>query len=561
MPDVMSPARLYASFIPHVTNTKPSIIPTPEQAPSRVQSSEPRVSPTIEVPNRETERRMHTIQAALQLAQSDAITGCVGKWGIGSKTGGVCSRCALRLESLGGNLRIRQIRGVSSTAEGRLRPYFDKSEPGYFLGNERLFVGASRRWSTGQVSTAGVAEVTSGNVSDGSVLRESGDLQPPLTGPTGVLGEVHLKQQQLQQQLHQPSPLPAHVLPGSGSPTAIIPPDASAQLSKAATKASSHKRRFFTYLALTKPRLTALIVLSAACSYAIFPLSPLLSSPDTPSLSTLTLLYLTVGTALASAAANTLNMYMEPTYDAQMSRTRNRPLARGLLSGRQAVIFAFLCGTAGTTALWFGVGPTVAGLGVANIFLYAGIYTPMKRLSVVNTWVGAVVGGIPPLMGWAAAATAVSSVPYHDDKTGSPIPWGWLLFSLLFAWQFPHFNALSTTIAEEYKAAGYQMMSWKYPQMNARVALRYSILCFPICFGLTAVGVTDKGFLITSSVVNAWLVREAWRFWNARGLFWASVWHLPGVMVLAMVHKEGLWRRIYTAVWGTRDDEDDEWLN
>lgn len=101
------------------------------------------------------------------------------------------------------------------------------------------------------------------------------------------------------------------------------------------------------------------------------------------------------------------------------------------------------------------------------------------------------------------------------------------------------------------------MLAWVNPAMNARVALRYSLLFFPICAGLWWVGITDQGFLVTSSVVNAWVVREAWRFWKweghrgtARGLFWAGVWHLPVVMVLAMAHKKGLW----DGVWGSEEE-------
>ena len=112
--------------------------------------------------------------------------------------------------------------------------------------------------------------------------------------------------------------------------------------------------------------------------------------------------------------------------------------------------------------------------------------------------------------------------------------------------------------------AGYQMMAWKNPALNARVALRYSLLFFPICVGLCMVGVTDWGFAVDSSVANAWLVKEAYGFWKnggeggrARGLFWASVWHLPIVMVLAMVHKEGLWRGVWEWISGVRATEED----
>jgi protoheme IX farnesyltransferase len=222
-------------------------------------------------------------------------------------------------------------------------------------------------------------------------------------------------------------------------------------------------------------------------------------------------------------------------------------------------------GLAGLGALYYGVNPTVAFLGGFNIFLYAGIYTPLKRISVLNTWVGALVGGIPPLMGWTAAAgqSATGTGGWKELLLGEGSAGGWLLAALLFAWQFPHFNALSWTIREEYRTAGYRMLAWINPRMNARVAVRYSFAFFPICVGLWWVGVTDQGFLVTSSVVNAWIMKEAWRFWrkqgaggSARGLFWASVWHLPVVLVLAMAHKKGLWERIWRSVRGAEEWEE-----
>ncbi|KAG0123162.1 UbiA prenyltransferase family-domain-containing protein [Tuber indicum] len=342
-----------------------------------------------------------------------------------------------------------------------------------------------------------------------------------------------------------------------------LPPDASSLLSTTSSQqTSSWKRALYSYLALTKPRLTALIVLSAMAPYALFPVDPLLS--DVPTLSALTLTFLAIGTALSSSSANAFNMYLEPTYDRQMSRTRNRPLARGLLTPRQALVFAAATGLLGVGSLYLGVNPAVAALGGINIVLYAGVYTPLKRISVVNTWVGAIVGGIPPLMGWAAAAGNVQGVDSTWSSTLSHSG-GWLLAGLLFAWQFPHFNSLSWGIRDEYRRVGYQMMVWKYPALNARVALRYSLLLFPICFGLWATGVTDVGFLVDSSAVNGWLAREAWAFYskggeggNAKRLFWASVWHLPVVMGLAMVHKEGLWRGVWESIVGGAEEEEHE---
>ncbi|ORY70340.1 UbiA prenyltransferase family-domain-containing protein [Pseudomassariella vexata] len=348
--------------------------------------------------------------------------------------------------------------------------------------------------------------------------------------------------------------------------------DASSALTTSATKhsASSLRRQLSLYLSLSKPRLTVLVVLSAMAPYALYPVPDFLSPSiglDTPSLSPLTLAFLTTGTALCSASANALNMLYEPKTDAMMSRTRNRPLVRGLLSARKAVAFAVLAALTGVGGLYFGVNPTVAFLGATNIVLYAGVYTPMKRLSWLNTWVGAIVGGIPPLMGWAAAAgeSATGTGSFDELLITPDAVGGWLLAALLFAWQFPHFMALSWSIKEEYKAAGHQMLCWVNPARNARVALRYSLAFFPICLGLCAAGVTEWSFAVTSMPVNVWLTREAIRFWkhegfhgSARGLFWASVWHLPAVMVLALAQKKGMWGRVWRAAFGEPVDMDDE---
>ena len=355
--------------------------------------------------------------------------------------------------------------------------------------------------------------------------------------------------------------------------------DASSQLTTVARNLPSSaflRRTFATYLSLAKPRLSFLILLTTTTAYSLYPMPDILSSttslaPTTLSTSTLTLAYLTSGTFLSCACANALNMLYEPDTDAKMSRTRNRPLVRRLVSTRGAVMFALLTGVGGLTLLYLGTNPTVAGLSASNIFLYAGVYTPMKRISVVNTWVGAIVGGIPPLMGWAAAAGQVATSEHHswqDLLLNEEAIGGWLLAALLFAWQFPHFNSLSHGIKDDYKNAGLKMLCWTNPARNGRVAFRYSVLLFPVCAGLWWAGVVDSSFLAISTVCNVWVTREAIKFWrrggaggSARGLFWASVWHLPVVLVLAMVEKKGLWRRIWRAVIGEPDlDEEDEWI-
>lgn len=355
-----------------------------------------------------------------------------------------------------------------------------------------------------------------------------------------------------------------------------LPLDASSQLSTAAAAmpaSATIKRRMATYLSLTKPRLSFLIILTTTSAYSLYPISDLISSAthavdasSTLSTSTLTLTFLSLGTFLSCASANTFNMLFEPKYDALMSRTRNRPLVRKLISPRAALLFAIMCGAGGISMLYLGTNPTVAGLSALNIFLYAGVYTPMKRLSPWNTWVGAIVGGIPPLMGWCAAAGETATSEHHswrdllfsEDALG-----GWLLAGLLFAWQFPHFNSLSYTIRDDYKQAGHKMLAWMNPAKNARVALRYSVAMFPICAGLYWIGVVNEGFLVLSTACNVWMTKEAIRFYrkqgaagSARGLFWASVWQLPLVLVGALVCKKGIWDGFFQTENGLSDEDD-----
>lgn len=298
------------------------------------------------------------------------------------------------------------------------------------------------------------------------------------------------------------------------------------RLRRAASESKSPTLK--TYFELSKPRLSFLIVLSTMSAYAIAPYPASLP----------TLLFLSTGTYLCVAGANTFNMLAEPEFDALMSRTRNRPLVRKALTPTQATVFGVATSIAGVGIL-SAINPVVAALGAGNIVLYAWVYTPLKRRTILNTWVGSVVGGIPPLMGWAACS------PDGDILSH---PGGLLLAGLLFSWQFHHFNALSYTTRHDYARAGYKMMSVTNPALNARVALRYSLACIPLCWGLVACGLVDPFYLIDSTAVNVWIAWRAYKFWrdggekgSARGLFFAGLIQLPAVLVLAMLHKVGLW--------------------
>lgn len=478
----------------------------------------------------------------------------------------ICLRCLLRLSRP--TLRIPRRAFAASPAckdvvVGRV------PRGGLF---RREYFSANGSFNISRARIARIPWLSRANIDAADVGEHRARGAPEYAPSTEIMTEElpHRRRKRLKQEILETTPAATSALPEP-----LIPADASSRLSTLSSSLPprSLRRLFTTYLALSKPRLSFLIVLTTTTAYSLYPVPALLlpSTTASPSLSTLTLLFLTTGTALSCASANALNMLLEPEHDGKMSRTRNRPIVRGLIGKRGALAFAGLTGAAGLGSLYYGVNPTVAFLSGLNIFLYAGVYTPMKRLSVVNTWVGAIVGGIPPLMGWAAAAgqSATGNGGWQELLFGEGSVGGWLLAGLLFAWQFPHFNALSWPIREEYKNAGYRMLAWTNPRMNGRVAVRYSLLLFPICVCMWWVGVTDQGFLVTSSVVNAWIVREAWKFWrregqkgSARGLFWASVWHLPVIMVLAMVHKKGLWEGLWKSVMGEEEianQEEDFW--
>ncbi|KAF7938354.1 hypothetical protein BELL_0191g00060 [Botrytis elliptica] len=483
------------------------------------------------------------------IVRSPIFAGALRQNGLGN----VCLSCSLRTELRG----IRRAARNFSNSNGRKTTIVQRLGTGYFFTHRDIFGNAGK----GGMSTS-VDALSRKDVDEAKERIENGSTTPATAELENLPPHRRRRHKQSLEQQGDKEFLPENA--------STIHADRASALPQ-----SSIKRLLSVLLSLTKPRLSMLVVLTACSAYTLYPVPSLLSSTllETPSLSPLTLLFLTTGTALCAASANTLNMLYEPKYDAQMSRTRNRPLVRKLISPGGALLFAIASGVVGVGGLYYGVNPTTAFLGALNIGLYAGVYTPLKRVTVFNTWVGAIVGGIPPLMGWTAAAgqtsshLSSSSTPeWQDLLLGPDSAGGWLLAGLLFAWQLSHFMPLSWSIREEYKGAGYRMLCWVNPAMNGRVALRYSIACIPLCIGLCYANVTEWTFAAASMPVNVWLVREAYRFWkyegqkgSAKKLFWASVWHLPVVLVLAMVEKKGLWSRILSAIFGQRTEDDEEW--
>lgn len=248
------------------------------------------------------------------------------------------------------------------------------------------------------------------------------------------------------------------------------------------------------YKELIKFKLAGLVALTAMTGYALAPGESTVT----------TLLATTVGTGLCIGSANAINQWIEVPYDAQMLRTRNRVLGRRALSQVHAFGFGLLTGVTGVTMLATCVNPITAILGASNIALYTLVYTPMKRSSIANTWAGAVVGAIPPMMGYTVVTNNLLD------------PAAWVLGGLLYCWQFPHFNALAWNLRQDYSKAGYRMMAVTDPKLNARVSLRYSLAMFPLCFAVPYLDLTSYWFALDSSVVNGALLYGAYKFWRKR---------------------------------------------
>jgi len=275
------------------------------------------------------------------------------------------------------------------------------------------------------------------------------------------------------------------------------------------------------YLMLSKSRLTLLVCVTAAAGYGI--------APGPFSLAGLILT--TLGTGAFSAAANTINQIIEVPFDSQMSRTKNRVLVRGQLSTLHAACFAAVMAVSGTAVLATLVNPLAAGLGLLNLVLYTAVYTPLKRVSIVNTWVGSVVGAVPPLIGWAGCAGSLDA--------GAAV-----LAGILYTWQFPHFNSLSWNLRPDYSKAGYRMMSVTHPDLCRRVALRHSVATIAVCTAAPLLDVTTWAFAADSLPLNLYLTYLAWRFYRqgdsntSRKLFRFSLVHLPLLVMLMCISKK-----------------------
>ncbi len=284
-----------------------------------------------------------------------------------------------------------------------------------------------------------------------------------------------------------------------------------------ATDATSVSGRVADYVALTKPRLNFLVVLSSAAGYYL----------GSPGISDLTAMAsAVVGTALVAGGAAALNQVLERDTDALMRRTRLRPLPDGRVAPFDATIFGLALAGAGLGLLAARANLLAASLALATLAVYLIVYTPMKRRSPLATLVGAVPGALPPLIGWTASHGAVSAG-------------GGALFAMVFLWQVPHFMAISWLYRDDYRQAGFPMLTVVEPdgRRAGRQAVVYALALVPVSLAPTLVGVSGPIYVAVALVLGAALVWLAVRFAmtrsdaSARALFFASITYLPLIWI------------------------------
>ena len=281
------------------------------------------------------------------------------------------------------------------------------------------------------------------------------------------------------------------------------------------------RARLAAYVELTKPRITVLIVLTSAAGFVL---------GSRGAVNYVLFAHATFGIAMLSSGIGTLNQFAERELDGLMRRTAERPLPSGRLMPLEALWFGVLLTVTAEVYLALLVNGLSAVLGIAVIAGYLFVYTPLKTRSTLSTAVGAFPGAVPPLIGWAAARGEV-------DITA------WVLFAIVFLWQFPHFLAIAWMYREDYGRAGIRMLPVVEPdgRVTGQQIVAYTLMLVPVSLLPTFLGVAGRVYLFAAIGLGLLFlvsgIRAAFSKSNqhARQLLLASVLYLPllfGVMVL-----------------------------
>ena len=283
----------------------------------------------------------------------------------------------------------------------------------------------------------------------------------------------------------------------------------------------SYKARLYDYALLTKFKLSALVIFSAAMGF--------LTAPGNPDWSKLIILI--VGGFLVTAASNGLNQVIERDLDKLMDRTSNRPLPDQRLSVAEALSVCVFCGVTGIYLLASYLNLASGLLGLFALLSYTLIYTPLKRVTPFSVFAGAVPGAIPPLLGWVAA-------------TGHLGIEAWVLFAIQFIWQFPHFWAIAWVLDDDYKKAGFIMLPTGFRDRgSAMQTFVYALSLLPIGFLPFVYGISGLVAALTIAAITIYFAYTAYKLLSsqsveaARKLMFASFIYLPVVQLIMMLDK------------------------
>lgn len=275
------------------------------------------------------------------------------------------------------------------------------------------------------------------------------------------------------------------------------------------------------YAQFSKLRLSGLVVFSAAMAF--------LMAPGEINWSKFILLI--IGGFLTTAAANGFNQVIESDLDKLMTRTSLRPIPDGRMSAQEGLIAAALFGISGVLILAYFLNIASGFLGLISIVLYTSVYTPMKRISPFAVFVGAIPGAIPPLLGWVAATNGFGMG-------------AWLLFSIQFLWQFPHFWAIAWVLDDDYKKAGFKMLpTGERDKDSAFQALLYTISLLPLAFIPYLFGFCGSLSVVVMTAVSLYFLWLAFQLFircdmtSAKKLMFGSFIYLPVVQLIMVIDK------------------------
>jgi protoheme IX farnesyltransferase len=271
--------------------------------------------------------------------------------------------------------------------------------------------------------------------------------------------------------------------------------------------------RLFDYLELTKPRIAVLALIAVSVGYSLAASSSWQIVP---------LLHALFGVGLVAASSSALNQLLERSVDSRMTRTANRPLPAGRLLPGSVLCFGVTTGITGCLYLEIFVNPATSLAALLTLLLYVVVYTPLKQVTSLCTAVGAIPGALPPVLGWLAA-------------TGEINIGAFILFAILYLWQFPHFVAIAWVYRKEYDQAGLRMLPAKGKSRLAAgaVAVTYALVLLPTSLLPSQFSLAGDAYTLTAIILGVGYLICAIRFLlsgsleSARGVIFASLMYLP----------------------------------